>query len=344
MQRATIADVAATAGVSRAAVSKVLRNAHGVSPDMRTRVEHAVEQLGYRPRIAARAMRGSTNTIGIVVNHLANHFFAEVLEGVIEENSAEPYQLIVAPTAPSRSDGHEAIESLYDREVDGIIAVAPLVDLEWLERMSSRVPIVVIGRHDEAGGYDTVVGDDAAGTEAAVHHLIDTGRTSIAHVTHADSHARSDAGTPHAIRRDTYARVMRESGLAAHTRLIWARFEEQPAYEATLRDIAENGVPDAVFAGNDDAALGVLRALHDIGATARDVALVGYDNTRIAANPAVSLTSVDQQGHAMGRTAFGLLRERIGGRREPARVTLPTALIIRRSSASSSQINQESQR
>jgi LacI family transcriptional regulator len=330
--RATIADVAVAAGVSRAAVSKVLRNAHGVSAEMRARVDLAVEQLGYRPRLAARAMRGSTNTIGVVVNHLANHFFAEVLEGAMSENDLAGYQLIVAPTEPTRSDGHESIEALYDREVDGIVVVAPLVDVEWLERMARRVPVVVIGRHDSSEFYDTVVGDDLAGAEEAVRHLIASGHRRIAHLTHFDPHVVTDADSPHRLRREAYERVMRETGLTSNISIIVGRYEEEPAYRATLRYLSENDTPTAVFAGNDDAALGVMRALDDAGVAVGEVAIVGYDNSRVAANPRVSLSSVDQRGNEMGRIAFQLLRERIDGRTESVHHTVPTQLIVRGSS------------
>lgn len=332
LNRATIEDVAAKAQVSRAAVSKVLRNAHGVSADMRTRVEAAVAELGYRPRLAARAMRGSTNTIGVVVNHLANQFLSEVLEGAMTHDPASTYQFIVAPSDPLHSDGHDALEALFDREVDGILAVAPIVEAGWMQDFARRVPTVVIGRHDPSETYDTITGDDITGAELAVRHLIELGHTDIAHVTHFDPRAVSEENTPHALRRETYERVMTETGLESQISIIVGRFEEEPAYAAALRHFRNKGVPTAIFAGNDDAAFGVMRAIDDFGLTSTDVALVGYDNSRLAAHPRLSLTSVDQKGIEMGRRAFDLLQQRIGGRSEAVHESIQTELFIRASS------------
>src|SRR6478609_7375437 len=93
---ATIEDVAAAAGVSRAAVSKVLRNAYGVSESMRERVTAAMIELDYRPRVAARAMRGRTYTIGVELPDFSNQFFTTMLTGAVSALAGTPYQLVIA--------------------------------------------------------------------------------------------------------------------------------------------------------------------------------------------------------------------------------------------------------
>ena len=156
----TINDVAREAGVSRAAVSKVIRNAYGVSPGMRERVDAAIAELGYRPSVAARALRGSSYRLGLEIPHVSARFMTQIVEGAKVALTGTPYQLVLAP-----ADGPEygTIESLADGLVDGIIAVSPLVDPAWLENLARRVPIVMLGRHDRPDAYDTVVGDDEAG-------------------------------------------------------------------------------------------------------------------------------------------------------------------------------------
>ena len=96
-KRPSISDVALEAGVSKAAVSKVIRNAYGVSPAMRERVETAIERLEYRPLHAARVMRGASFTIGFEVPHLGNDFFTQITEGAASKLAGSGYQLIIAP-------------------------------------------------------------------------------------------------------------------------------------------------------------------------------------------------------------------------------------------------------
>src|SRR3954465_6411841 len=93
----TIVDVAQEAGVSRAAVSKVIRNAPGVSPGMRIRVNAAIQQLNYRPSAAARAMRGSSYTLGLEIPHLGNQFLTQIIDGAKQAIVGTPYQLMIAP-------------------------------------------------------------------------------------------------------------------------------------------------------------------------------------------------------------------------------------------------------
>src|SRR6478736_1279938 len=159
---ATIEDVAAVAGVSRAAVSKVLRDAYGVSDSMRERVTAAMTELNYRPRIAARAMRGRTFTSGIEIPDFGNQFFTRMLSGAMGALADTQYQVVIAPAEAGSRQGLRAIEALVDRQVDGVIAVSPRVDEAGLERISGSVPVVMFGRHDTSDRYDVVAGDDAS--------------------------------------------------------------------------------------------------------------------------------------------------------------------------------------
>jgi LacI family transcriptional regulator len=331
---ATISDVAAAAGVSRAAVSKVLRDAYGVSDAMRAKVNSAIEELGYRPRVSARAMRGSTSTIGVVFPHFGSQFFAEILKGTSTEYRAGPYQLILAPVDDEHRDSRRALEALYDRQVDGIIAISPLVEVEWLEEMACRVPLVQLGRHDESRAYDTVVGDDADGTRQAMAHLLERGHRRILHITHVDPLYGDETATPHAVRRMGYESAMRQAGLASKIEVVPARFEEDSACRAMHEALDRGSRPTAVFAGNDDAALGVLRAVAERGMTTADIAVLGYDDAPMAGHPGIGLSTVHQDGFEMGRRLGALLVERFEGRREAVHEVHATRLIVRGSTTS----------
>jgi len=331
VRRATIEDVARHAQVSRAAVSKVLRNAYGVSDEMRQRVSTSIEALEYRPRISARGMRGRTFTLGVTINDVANNFISEVLLGVSSAVAGSPFQIIIA-VADRANSTNPAIESLYDRQVDGILSISPLVEADWLHDMGRKVPLVQLGVHLESDSYDTIVGDDEQGVRAMMRHLLELGHERIAHVTHTDPKWVSLPDRPHIIRQRVYRKVMREAGLDRHSRVIDARFEEEAAYQASSRAFRDGLRPTAVFAGNDDAALGVMRSSAEFPELA-GMSISGYDDSHMAANPRIGLTTINQNGPEMGRRAAEMLLERVEGRTESTYVELPTQLVVRTSTA-----------
>jgi LacI family transcriptional regulator len=326
-KRPTISDVAEAAGVSRAAVSKVIRNAYGLSDEMRTRVTQAMDDLGYRPLVAARGLRGVTLTLGVAIPQNSNPFFETIVRGATDALLDTPYQLIIAPGDQVHTDGRRAIESLYDRQVDGILAVSPTVDPAWLTEIARRVPLVQLGRHDESESYDVIVGDDSGGTRAVMEHLFELGHARIAHLEHAHPQVPAGDLLPSSIRAETFRQVMSENGHERVMTIIQTVHQDRAAAEALSSALDEGGDFTAVFAGNDDAALGALRAVARRPGPV--VSIVGYDNSEIAGHPMVDLTSVDQDGHAMGRLAMEMLIERIGGRTDSRRVVMDTRLVVR---------------
>ena len=187
----------------------------------------------------------------------------------------------------------------------------------------------MLGRHDEPRNYDTVVGDDVVGAQAVMDHLIDLGHSRIAHLTEPPD--VTVPGSPHALRLETYLSRMAKAGFepivsrTGHT--------SQTAHDATVELLARPDRPTAVFAGHDQLAIGALAAIAEHGLTAADVSVVGYDDTELAAHPAISLTSVDQSGRDMSRQAVTLLLERIQGRTEPRKCPTTPELRVRRSTA-----------
>ena len=334
-RRPTISDVAAAAGVSRAAVSKVLRDAYGVSDDMRARVQRAIQELEYRPSTAARALRGTTSTIGVMLPLFRTTFVDDILAGAVEELEASSYQLILAPVDSAHASGRRALEALSDRQVDGIIAHSPLVEPGWLEGFAERTPLVELGRHDPSTRYDTVVGDDVRGAELVMGHLLALGHRRILHVTHHDPDLAHLARTPPALRRAAYEKAMTNAGLAEHIEVLETSFDDHRAARALRGALQAGSRPTAVFAGNDDAAFGVLRTLAEVGdrygLDPRTVSVCGYDDTRMASHPLIDLTSVSQGGATVGRLATRLLLERIGGRDHPRHEVIQPRLVVRSS-------------
>lgn len=335
----TIEDVARVAGVSRAAVSKVIRDAYGVSNDMRARVQSAIDELGYRPRASARAMRGSSYTLGFEIPSVHNHFFPKIITGAMTALAETPYQLIIAPAGPDHDEGPQAIEALADRQVDGIVAISSRVPQEWLEDLGLATPLVMIGRHHASVHYDTLVGDDLAGARLAVRHLHELGHRRIVHLTLAENRPDTTSATPHGVRALGYQRAMTELGLtpeiiridpdAAHAR----DGGQEIARAGVAEFLAAADGPVGIFAAHDELALGVLQAVAELGLTPGQASVLGYDDTDIAAHPMMSLTSIDQSGTQMGVIAARLLLERIAGRTESVHEVLAPKLMARRTTA-----------
>lgn len=333
-RRVTIADVATHAHVSVTAVSKVIRNAYGVSPAMKDRVKAAIEELGYRPQAVARGMRGRTFTIGLVLPHIRNPFFADILDGLTEYLENTDYQAFMIQGGATRKVELRAVDALMDRQVDGIIMVAPLASKARLEEVAKEKPTVVLARHERSSYYDSVFDDDEAGAELVVNHLVELGHRRIAHITHQDDSQARPADLLHNIRSATYERVMREHGLGDEIAIATSFYHEQGGYEGARELLSRPTPPTAIFAGADQAALGALAAVHEAGLSVpADVSVAGYDNIHLAALPNIALTSVDQDGAEMGRAAGKLLLERIEGRMTPVRFSVTPSLVVRGSTA-----------
>ncbi|MFE1665736.1 LacI family DNA-binding transcriptional regulator [Microbacterium sp. P02] len=314
--RPSMDDVAAAAGVSKAAVSKVIRNAYGVSPGMRAKVESAIDALGYRPSIAARSMRGASYTIGFEIPQLGNDFFTQIMQGAADELGGSGYQLIIAP-AIGDLKGAPVLNALVDRQVDGFVAISPEVAPDWLERLGLDIPIVLLGRHDPSINYDTVTNDDARGAELVMEHLFELGHRRIAHLSITAYPQVTEDLLPHTIRRRAYDAAMASRGLSP--RSVFSGPLEPEAYDASVGLLSASDRPTAIFAANDTLAIGALRARIELGLTAADVSIAGYDDIDLASHPIMSLTTVDQFGRESGIRAIRLLLERIQQGRTEAR-------------------------
>jgi LacI family transcriptional regulator len=322
-------DVARLAGVSPAAVSKVIRNAYGVSPAMRERVNAAIEQLGYRPHVGARAMRGSTFAIGIELPHVGYHFFAKILQGATRALEGTRYQAIVAPTSTDAERDGRALDMLADHQVDGIVAVSPLIAPDRLEALAARVPVVMLGRHDPTTAYDTVTGDHAEGTRLVMEHLFGLGHRRIAMLAQEEQVQMPGTSTPQEARVEQYIERMRRAGLAGTARIVRTA-DSDAVPDNVIGELLASERPTAVLVARHELALALLQALSERGLSG-EVSVAGYDDTELAGHPAISLTCIDQDGVEMGRKAVGLLLERIKGRAEAAHLTVEPVLQVRAS-------------
>ncbi|NUR39643.1 MAG: LacI family DNA-binding transcriptional regulator, partial [Streptomyces sp.] len=235
----TIVDVARHARVSTTAVSKVLRNAYGASPEMRAKVRRAIDELGYRPLAAARGLRGQTYTIGVMLPDIRNPFFPEIVDGVTGRLADTDYQVFLGPGGCNDERTEARVtEAMIDRGMDGIILIAPVSSRARLEHVASAVPTVVVGRHGHSPVYDTVTDDDMAGASLVVDHLVGLGHRRIAHIEHHETDPTRIAEMPNAQRADGYRRAMRAHGLADEIDIVSTTYTQQGGYEGARQLLA----------------------------------------------------------------------------------------------------------
>lgn len=327
--RVTIREVAEDAGVSVAAVSKVLRDAYGVSDTLRAKVRASMGKLDYRPLAAARGMRGQTYTLGLVLPDIRNPFFADIMVGVNNALERTQYRAMIGISQSSVSVELAMVESMIDRQMDGMILIGSTEDRDNLEAIAGKKPLVTIGHHDpEATHFDTVNNNDQLGGLLVVRHLVAAGYRRIAMLS-----LHSGTSTILAERELGYRRGMIEADLGGQINIVRAGQTLREVQLAARRMLEGPNRPDAIFCWTDFIALEVISVATELGlGIADDVGIVGYDNTMFCDFAQNSLTSIDQSGELLGLQATRLLIERIKGRSEAEHFVVTPRLVARASS------------
>ena len=321
--------------MSTSAVSKVIRGAYGVSPEMRERVDAAIERLEYRPHAGARTMRGSSFTVGVLLAELSAPFQVEIAEGIRGHLDATPYQDVIVTAGLSPERQIQSVEALLDRLVDGLILVAPWMGNEWIESVATKLPTVVIARHGGGTHFDTVVDDDERGARLLVEHLVSLGHRRITHIGERSGGLRWPSVLPQTARQRGYERAMMEHGLEPD--VLMSGYPVEGGHRGATEALSRPVRPTAIFAGADTAALGALRAAEELGLRVpSDVSITGYDNIAVAGLSRIALTTVDQDGHLTGSVSARLLLERIHGRTTPVQYVVSPTLVPRETSGPAS--------
>ncbi|MFD7020442.1 LacI family DNA-binding transcriptional regulator [Streptomyces sp. NPDC059161] len=329
MKRPTMKDVARAAGVSPMTVSRAVSGEPGVSPDTAARVEQAIRQLGYQRNDNARNLRQKnlrTSTIGLVVDDLANPFYALMARSVEDEAHRRGFLVLVGSTNDEPRREREVIAAFTARQVDGLILVPTNTGHGFLKQpMEGGTCVVCVDRPARGLAVDTVTVDNRAGAERAVSHLLGHGHTRIAYLGD-----RFDIWTQRE-RHAGYLDALASHGIPEDLALVRHELRSQLDAASALADL--RGLPDpptALFTTNDLITIGVMDGL---GSPDR-VAVVGFDDFPLADRLSPPLSVVSQDPVALGATAANLLFSRIeGDRSAPRSVVLLTRLIIRGSGA-----------
>jgi DNA-binding LacI/PurR family transcriptional regulator len=325
-------DVAALAGVSHQTVSRVINKRSGVRPMTRMRVLAAIEELGYRPNTAARALvTGRSQTLGVVSMNSTLYGPASMLYG-IEQAALESHYFITAASLRSteRQAVRQAIDRLMDQGVAGVVVIAPIESVaEALADVPSGLRVVAV-EGDPDADVDVVTVDQFAGAVAATTHLLELGHQTVWHVT-------GPLDWPEARRRKAgWQATLETAGLEVPPPLT-GDWSAHSGLEAG-RVLARMDDVTAVFAGNDSMALGLLRAFAEHGRQVPDdISVVGFDDIPEAAYLAPPLTTVRQDFGEVGRRSLALLLDQIDRGEDPRvheRIVVPSVLVVRDSTSS----------
>jgi LacI family transcriptional regulator len=344
----TLTEVAARAGVSRATAARALGGYGSVSDTARALVEAAAAELKYRPNGMARSTRtGTTSTVGVVVADIGSAFFARCVRGISDAGRARGYEVLVVNTDEDVDAERAAVRLLVEHRAAGMI-VAPAARIggsHLVEAQTVGIPVVLMDRRVRGLDTDRVAGDNRGGAKLAMEQLIRAGHRRIAFVSSAAGPHGAPRGqhppvddlvTSGGDRARAYLDALSEAAVkdpGYYLRLC--PFGEEAAYTATTELLALPKPPTAVFASDSVIALGVLRAVHDVGALIpQDVSVVAGDDPSWSSVTTPELSSIDQPVYDLGHTAMNLLLDRLSEPDAPWRdVVLPTTFLNRGSIA-----------
>ena len=327
-QPPVMADVARLARVSHQTVSRVLNNHPSVAPETRRNVETAINQLGYRRNTAARALvTKQTRTLGVVSVDTSHYGPASTLFSIEAAARQASYFVNFASLRHvDRANMRAAVDHLMGANVDGLIVIAPLTAaVDAMQGLRTDVPLVCVAGNG-APSSNSVVVDQAAGARLATRHLLSLGHETVSHVRGPRDWLEADARVRGWLSELTTARV-------PVPEVLTGDWSPASGYRAGL---ALAGRPEvtAVFAANDQMALGLIRGLHEGGrAVPMDVSVVGFDDIPEAGYFLPPITTVHQDFAEVGRRCIDQLMALIA--REPIAPSPPIrpTLVLRASTA-----------
>lgn len=331
-RRVTLRDVAQAAQVSINTASRALNEKPDVNEETRERVLEAAARLGYRPNRLAQGLRGKkVGTIGVVVADLSNPFFVEVVKGVEEEAYRHGFTIMVTNTNEDPVKEEEVIKTLVLHQVAGLIITPSQKSDGFLPFLAAEdVPFVLVARRFEQFSCHAVLNDDFTGAFSAVNHLIELGHREILFINGPPTNWSASQ------RLSGYRQALDRAGIPYRPELVRScSVTAESGARETLDYLADNPVPDAVFAFSDYMAIGVIGALRERGLNVPgDVSVVGYDGIQIGASLDPPLTTVEIAKHSLGVASTQVLIELIKdehARHEPRQTMLPPKLLTRQS-------------
>jgi len=326
-QTVTIQDVAKTAGVSVSTVSRVLNGKVDVASETQDRIRLVIDDLGYTTNLAARSMRSfKKNMVGLIMPDIAYPFAIEVMKGVNRAIAESEFDLLVYTTGDVRKSGRASHEQKYvsllsNSITDGVIIVAPVTGA-----FSTDAPIVSIDPLMSDPNYPSVHATNYQGATDAMNYLLGLGHTRIGFIS-----GRAELESSNR-RLKGYRDAIEKAGLSIDEKLIASGdYTTETGAKCAHELLSGENPPSAIFASNDQAAMGVFQVAQEMGIRIpQDLSLIGFDN--IMESKYMRLTTVDQFISEMGFVATQILIKLINGEAlDEQTYQMQTQLVIRNS-------------
>jgi len=303
-------DVAKLANVSVATVSRVLHYPETVKEATRKKVLSVIAELNYQPNMLARQFRrNETNIILVVVPSIMNTVFSGIIEGIEYEAARHGYRVLLGNTNRKVENEYDLVELLKQKQTDGMILLSERMDSNYIKSLSEEYPLVLATAYIEGLRVPSVSIDNVSSSREAVEHLIRIGHKEIAHITGPLQFAISRS------RYQGYKQALMQNNIEVRNMLVQeGDFTFESGYNQMLKLMAIEKTPTAIFAANDEMAMGAVKAAKELGLNVpRDIAVVGFDNISFSSIFDPALTTVAQPLFEMGQKSMKLLLQQIQG-------------------------------
>jgi DNA-binding LacI/PurR family transcriptional regulator len=337
----TIKDIAREAGVSVTTVSRALNGYSDVNEKTRAKIKDIANELNYSPNALARSLvTNKTKTIGLLVSgmkkeSIKDNFTYEILCGINDMSAEIGYDLIFFSTNSTMQKEKSYAQLCRERKVDGVIIQGIKTDDPYLQEViDSEIPCVLIDIPIESNSVGYVTTDNELGAKNITEYLIDLGHKNIAMI---NGHNRAFVSQQ---RFAGYRKALSEANIALQWEyVIDGAFDEEVAYDATLKLLNEHTEITAIVCASDLMALGVMKAAKTLGLSIpSDLSVTGYDDIILASYVSPTLTTVAQDKYLMGQKATRLLAELLEGHTNERKVIVETEIKKRESAGKNTRI------
>lgn len=335
----TIYDIASQLDLSIATVSRALHNSPAVNKKTKKKVSDLAEKLGYRSNHFARNLRNQkTNTIGVIIPKLNSYFMSTVIAGIEHVVNSNGYNLIISQSSESIKKEIANVETMFKNRVDGLLVSLSYEtnDFSHFESfLRKKIPLIFFDRIDYRDGLTSVTIDNALAAHKVTTHLIEQGCKRIVHIT------ASSKANVYTDRLSGYKKALADHGIEFNSDLVVAGdLSQQAGAEAANLIMQMDNIPDAVFAANDNAAVGCLLELKKHGYyIPHDIAVAGFNNDPVSQVVEPNLTTVNYPGYEMGELVAIKMINHLNGVhpvQSTNQIILQSQLISRESSLKSS--------
>jgi DNA-binding LacI/PurR family transcriptional regulator len=334
---ATIKDIAKKAKVSHTTVSRALHNSPLISDATTRRIKKIAVDLQYQPSFAARSLKTNrSQALGVIVSHIDDPFFSEILQGIDDVAQASAYSMFIAASQQDPVRENIIVQTMREHRVDGVILCSPRFSPEQSSQLHSYgIPIVAINNQAEEDYHYSIYHDDVDGGRLICEHMLGLGHRKIAYLGDASS------GRTTKERLAGILQAMQQADVPVQTAYIHqvAGSSAEQGYAAADYYLNLTSRPTAVICYNDMMAVGLLKGLRQAGVRVpEDISVSGFDNILVSGYAQPPLTTIDQPKRFLGAQAVRMMLELLPSGDGSARgkekiIRLKGKLLIRQSTA-----------